>query len=119
MRLLLRLIGTAAPLAVVAVVMPYSWMDAIYEWLGIGRLPSDPIVGYLARSTSAFYALLGGLLWAVSFDPQRHRLALQYLGVAIIVFGGALSAIDLRDAAFLEPLRGPDRHSLWHSYSLS
>ena len=95
LRLFLRIMGTASLLAVVAVVMPYAWMDAIHEWLGMGRLPSDPIVGYLARSTSAFYALLGGLFWVVSFDPQRHRPALQYLGVAILVLGAALLAIDL------------------------
>ncbi len=95
LRLFLRMIGTASLLAIAAVVMPYAGMDAIHEWLGMGQLPSDPIVGYLARSTSAFYALLGGLLWVVSFDPRRCRPALQYLGVAIIVFGVALLAIDL------------------------
>ncbi len=95
LRLFLRIIGTASLLAVVGVVMPYAWMDAIHEWLGMGQLPGDPIVGYLARSTSAFYALLGGLLWVVSSDPQRHRPAVEYLGAAITVFGGALLAIDL------------------------
>lgn len=95
LRFFLRMIASASLLAVAGVVMPYAWMDAIHGRLGMGQLPSDPIVGYLARSTSAFYALLGGLLWVVSFDPRRHRPALQYLGVAIVVFGGALLAIDL------------------------
>jgi hypothetical protein len=27
-----------------------------------------PVVGSLARSTSAFYAMLGGLFWIISFD---------------------------------------------------
>lgn len=93
--LFLRIVGTASLLAAAAVVMPYAWMDAIHEWLGMGRLPGDPIVRYLARSTSAFYALLGGLLWVVSFDLPRHRLVLHYLGAAIIVFGGVLFAVDL------------------------
>ncbi len=95
LRLFLRIIGSASLLAVAGVVMPHAWMDAIHGWLGMGGLPSDTIVGYLARSTSAFYALLGGLLWVVSFDPQRHRLVLWYLGAAIIAFGGALLAVDL------------------------
>ena len=95
LRLFLRIIGTASLFAVVAVVMPYSWMNAIHQWLGMGQLPPEPIVGYLARSTSAFYALFGGLLWAVSFDLQRHRLVLWYLGAAIILFGAALFAVDL------------------------
>jgi len=95
LRLFLRIIGTASLFAVVAVVMPYSWMNAIHQWLGMGQLPPEPIVGYLARSTSVFYALFGGLLWAVSFDLQRHRLVLWYLGAAIILFGAALFAVDL------------------------
>jgi len=95
LKLFLRIVGTASLLAAAAVMMPYAWMDAIHEWIGMGRLPGDPIVGYLARSTSAFYALLGGLLWVVSFDLQRHRLVLHYLGAAIIVFGGVLFAVDL------------------------
>jgi len=95
LRLFLRIIGTASLFAVVAVVMPYSWMNTIHQWLGMGQLPTEPIVGYLARSTSAFYALFGGLLWAVSFDLQRHLLVLRYLGAAVILFGAALFAIDL------------------------
>jgi hypothetical protein len=93
-KLFLRVIGTAALFALVAVVMPYSWMNAIHPRLGMGTLPSEPIVGYLARSTSAFYALLGALLWVVSFDLVRHRLILRFLGVAIIVFGGILLIVD-------------------------
>ncbi|MHC4557482.1 MAG: hypothetical protein ACYTFW_07700 [Planctomycetota bacterium] len=94
-KLFLRILGTAALLAVVAVVMPYSWMNAIHQWLGMGQLPPEPIVGYLARSTSAFYALLGGLLWVVSWDLHRHKLVLCYLGAGIILFGMILFAVDL------------------------
>jgi hypothetical protein len=95
LRLLLRIIGTAGLLAVVAVVMPYSWMNAIHKWLGMGELPAEPIVGYLARSTSAFYALLGGLFWVVSFDLNRHRLVLCYLGIVVVIFGAVLFVVDL------------------------
>jgi hypothetical protein len=94
-KLFLRIIGTTALFAVVAVVMPYSWMNAIHQWLGMGELPSEPIVGYLARSTSAFYAILGGLFWLVSFDLQRHKLVLCYLGIVVVTFGVALFVIDL------------------------
>ena len=82
-------------MATIAVLIPYSWMNAIHNWLGMGQLPAEPIVGYLARSTSAFYALLGGLLWVVSFDLHRHKLVLCYLGGAIVIFGAALLIVDL------------------------
>jgi len=93
-KLFLRIVGSVAMLALIAAVMPYSWMNAIHQWLGLGQLPAEPIVGYLARSASAFYALLGALLWVVSFDLRRHRLILRFLGVAIIVFGIMLLIVD-------------------------
>jgi hypothetical protein len=93
-QIFLRMLGCAALLAVLAVVMPYGWMNAIHQWLGMGTLPTEPIVGYLARSTSAFYAVLGGLVWVLSFDLNRYRPVLNYLGVVIVVFGITLLAVD-------------------------
>ena len=75
--------------------MPYSWMRAIHQWLGMGELPDQPIVGYLARSTSVFYALFGGLLWCLSFHPNRYRPVIHYLGAATIAFGAMLFIVDL------------------------
>ncbi|MHC4335084.1 MAG: hypothetical protein ACYSUP_11940 [Planctomycetota bacterium] len=95
LKLFLRIIGTVALFAAVAVVMPYSWMNATHQWLGMGQLPSEPVVGYLARSSSAFYALFGGLLWLTSCDLRRHRLVLLYLAAAMIIFGAALFVVDL------------------------
>ena len=60
----LRVLGTSSLTAVLFVFAPHSWMDGIHQWLGLGKLPESPVVGYLARSTSAFYAMLGGLFWA-------------------------------------------------------
>lgn len=94
LKLFLRLIGSAALLALIFVAAPHAWMDAIHVQMGMGQLPDAPVVGYLARSTSAFYALLGGLLWVVSFDLSRHRLVLIYLGGAITLFGGTLLMVD-------------------------
>jgi hypothetical protein len=47
--------------ALVPVVMPWSWMAATHRWLGLGETPSGRMVEYLARSLSAFYALVGAL----------------------------------------------------------
>lgn len=92
--LLLRIIGGFSLLAVIFIFAPYNWMDALHTALGMGKLPETPVVGYLARSTSAFYALLGALLWFVSFDLWRYRALLIFLGYAIAVFGLALTYID-------------------------
>ena len=94
LRFILRLIGTSSLFALVFVAAPHRWMDSIHSALGMGQLPDTPVVGYLARSTSAFYALLGGLFWVVSFDLRRHRQVLVYLGFAIASLGVVLLVVD-------------------------
>jgi hypothetical protein len=95
LRILLRVGGAAACLALVAVVMPRGWMEACHKWLGLGPFPDAPIVEYLARSLSGFYAFFGGLCLLVSFDVRRHAPTITYLAVAQIVFAAALLAIDI------------------------
>jgi hypothetical protein len=95
LRWVLRILGGASLTALFFVAVPYAWMNAIHQGLGLGTLPDAPVVGYLARSTSAFYALLGGLLWVLSLDVRRHRLALCYLGAAITSLGLILWGVDL------------------------
>ena len=95
LKLVLRVIGGFSLLALIFVVAPYSWMNTIHDrWLGMGELSNQPVVGYLARSTSAFYALLGGLMILVSRDPRTHREVLLYIAWAITALGVTLFFID-------------------------
>jgi hypothetical protein len=94
LRFLIRYLGVVALFALVAVFMPYSWMNYIHRALGMGILPAEPIVGYLARSLSLFYALMGGLLLVCSFDLHRHRAVLCYTGAAFVVFGMVMWGVD-------------------------
>ena len=94
LKFILRLMGSSSLFALIFVAAPHRWMDSIHSTLGMGALPDTPVVGYLARSTSAFYALLGGLFWVISFDLERHRRVLIYLGAAIISFGVVLFVVD-------------------------
>ncbi len=97
LRFLLRYMGSVCLLALVAVFMPYSWMNAAHHWLGLGTLPREPIVGYLTRSVSLIYAFLGALMWLCSFDLARHRPIILFLGIAFIVFGVAVLGIDIAE----------------------
>lgn len=83
----LRLVGTAALLALVPAFMPVAWMDTVHRGLGLGTLPEAPIVGYLARSASVFYAFFGGLMWLTSTRPRRYRRVLLYVGAAAVFLG--------------------------------
>ena len=58
LQLFLRIIGTTSLTAAFFVFVPQAWLEAIHQQLGLGNLPAAPVVSYLARSTSAFYALL-------------------------------------------------------------
>lgn len=91
---LLRAVGGVALLALPCVVLPEAWMDRVHQGLGLGPLPGEPIVGYLARSTSAFYTILGGLWLLLSFDLPRYRPVLVYMGAAILLLGATLLAVD-------------------------
>ncbi|MEE3203458.1 MAG: hypothetical protein VX262_09235 [Acidobacteriota bacterium] len=82
-------------LALVVVVAPRAWMEEIHTALGLGVFPDTPIVWYLARSTSAFYAMMGGLYWLASFDMERQRLLLLFLGWWTVAWGVMLCGIDL------------------------
>ena len=93
--LLLRLVGAVCLLATFAVFMPLRWMAAVHDWLGLGQLPEGRIVEYLARSLSAFYALMGGLLVFVSFGVRRHAGVITCLAVASLLFAPMILVVDL------------------------
>ena len=88
---LLQFLGITA---LVAVFMPFSWMAAGHRWLGLGEMPSGPIVEYLARSLSGFYALFGALCLAVAADLERYRPLVRFLGVTIAFMGVVAFGID-------------------------
>ena len=97
LKAMLRIIGSSSLLALLFVAAPYESMDYIHLSLGMGTLPDSPVVGYLARSTSAFYAMLGGLFWVVSFDVRRYRPVLIYLGAAVSLLGVVLLVVDWQE----------------------
>lgn len=95
---LLRIFGVTALFALVAVVMPLSWMTATHRWLGLGEMPTAPIVGYLARSLSAFYAFFGALCLLLSANLERYRPLIRQLGVLIALMGVISLGIDMWEA---------------------
>jgi hypothetical protein len=74
--------------------------DAVIAWchrqLGLGTIPTEPIVGYLARSASIMYALHGLVVIYVSFDLPRYWPLIRVLGIAAVIHGGLMIVIDVR-----------------------
>jgi len=94
--LLLRAVGIASMLAVVPTFMPRMYMARIHERLGLGPFPEGPIVEYLARSTSMFYAAMGVVLLVLSGDVQRRSGAAALAGGLMAACGAVLLIIDVR-----------------------
>ena len=93
--LLLRFVGVPALFALVAVFMPVSWMATTHRWLGLGEMPTGPVVEYLARSLSAFYAVMGALCLVVAADLGRYRPLVRFLGAAFALMSVVLLGVDL------------------------
>jgi hypothetical protein len=93
--ILLRFLGVSGLFALVAVFMPMSWMAATHRWLGLGEIPTGPVVEYLARSVSAFYALFGALCLVIATDLERYRPLVRCLGIAVVVMSLVLIGVDL------------------------
>jgi hypothetical protein len=93
--LLLRFVGVTALFALVAVFMPLSWMASIHRWLGLGDMPTAPVVEYLARSVSIFYALFGALCLVMAADLERYRPLVRFLGLALALLSVVFLGVDL------------------------
>ena len=93
----LRVAGAASLCGLIFVPFPYRWMDAVHRWLGMGPLPNAPIVLYLARSTSLFYAIIGALMWLVSFDVHRYHDVVLFVAGTYVFMGVTLTVVDWVD----------------------
>ena len=92
---LLRIVGVGASFALLAVFMPVSWMAATHHWLGLGEMPTGPVVEYLARSVSALYAVYGALCLVVAADLGRYRPLVRFLGMAFALMSVVFLGVDL------------------------
>lgn len=94
---ILRTVGTMSCLALVFVFAPYAWMNRLHALAGLGILPAEPVVGYLARSTSAFYAFLGVVKWLASMDIRRYRVLILTIAGFMVAFGAVFLFVDYNE----------------------
>ena len=95
LQLFLRVFAVVLMTAVFAAMLPIGVMDDIHQSIGLGRLPDGPIVEYLARSTSMFYALHGALLWYLASDLRRYRDLFRFYLWLSLAFAVGLFLTDL------------------------
>jgi hypothetical protein len=93
---LLLLIGGIELCAIPFIFFPVAWMDAVHDRvLGLGPLPNQPIVEYLARSLSALYAVHGAVVVRLSCDVVRFRPIIAFLGWVHLLLGLTILGTDL------------------------
>lgn len=91
---LLRLAGSFEILALVAVVMPRSWMEVSHSWLGMGVMPDGPLIMFMIRQASYTYGMHGLSLWILSSDVIRFRPLIIFNGIAFLLAGPVFFVID-------------------------
>ncbi len=91
----LRALGFLDLLAIFAVVIPSAWLSVAHAWAGLGPFPAEPIAEYLARSTSALYALHGAMVVFISFDVGRYERLIRFMALAALVHGAVILGIDV------------------------
>jgi hypothetical protein len=92
---LLRIIGGVELCAIPFLLFPFAWVNTVHERvLGLGTLPEAPVVGYMARSLSALYALHGAVVFRLSFDVPRFRPLIGFLGWLHLALGLVVVVID-------------------------
>ena len=106
---LLRAIGLLDLIALLAVIAPRNWIDECHQLLGMDRFPVEPIAGYLARSTSFWYASYGMLLWFVSSDVEKNSQLITCMAWMMVVQGFVVVGIDITEGmpSWWTSLEGP------------
>ena len=93
-KLFLRLAGAFEILAFIAVVMPRSWMEISHEWVGLGEMPTGPVLMFLIRQASYTYGMHGISLWILATDVNRFRPLVIFNGIAYLLAVPVFVAID-------------------------
>ena len=95
LRIILISNGVITLCALPAVFMPTPTMDFYHRSMGLGSLPRGPIVEYLTRSLSAFYAAFGVFTLVIAADLRRFAPLVACWGYTMLGFGAVLLWVDL------------------------
>ena len=92
--LLIKINAVILMTAFVAVFLPESWMARIHEGIGMGEFPRGPLVGYLTRTVSGLYGLLGIATWILATDLRRYWPLVKLWGISCLLGGPIVAVID-------------------------
>ena len=90
----MRVMGGSMMFSIIAMFMPDAWLEAAVKQVEHG-VPVGPLVEYMARGWSAFYFMLGGLIWLFSTDLSRYLPAIRWLSWCYVLINGAFLIVLL------------------------
>jgi len=86
--IVMRVMGGSMMMAIIAVFMPDAWLKAAVTKVD-SETPVGPLIEYTARGWSAFYFMLGGLIWLFSTDLTRYLPAIRWTAWCYALINGA------------------------------
>lgn len=92
--LALRCLGVLDFSALLVVFVPASVFTGLISHSGLGEVAVRPLDVYLAKTTSALYALHGAMILYLSFDLERYWNLIRFLAVAALLHGLVIVGID-------------------------
>ena len=93
---ILRLHAVVLLAALIPIFFPWSLMNTVHQWLGLGDLPKSVMTDYLTRSLSLVYALHGAVCLVLTFDLAKYLPLIRTIAVFHFGFGLFMLGIDLQ-----------------------
>ncbi|MSR58404.1 MAG: hypothetical protein EXS05_12120 [Planctomycetaceae bacterium] len=90
----LRCLGVLDLSALIVVALPNWIFTDLISGLGLGDSPARSLDVYLAKTTSALYAVHGALIINLSYDVSRYWKLIRFLAFAALVHGLVILGID-------------------------
>lgn len=70
-------------------------MEVSHAWLGMGEMPSGPLVMFMIRQSSYTYGMHGVSLWVLASNVVRFRTLVMLNGIAYLLAAPVFFLIDL------------------------
>ena len=70
-------------------------MEVSHAWLGMGEMPSGPLIMFMIRQSSYTYGMHGVSLWVLASDVVRFRTLVILNGISYLLAAFVFFLIDL------------------------
>jgi len=92
--IVMRVMAGFMMVAIFPAFMPDAWLNTAVEAVE-PKTPVGPLIEYMARGWSAFYFMVGGLIWMFSTDLSRYLPAIRWIAWCYALINGAFLIVLL------------------------